>query len=466
MINYYLRDGDEVYITLGASQPLESLSHSPSRSQWTKLAFDTTTMDDAASSKGKLTETKSGNEEDNGDSFNTANERRKRLEAETVAKARFMRIVLKTQMPNDAKIAHYIRTEWANVSSLIPQVKSPQDTEEDHAKILQIYIEHGDLLQDVFRNYAPLGYLLKENFISFVEDAQLFPTSMLVEKASKIYARVCKYMGIIPTGKSFHLCHLLCAILLLAQAKFNDTLESKQTAKKSIDAVLELFQSHFLPLARDLQLKCILKSEFTSDECLSRLRSSYDQLHSLFDKCAAKTRDIPTTVPIADVHDILYQAGLTDEKNSCNFTTQLFEDVCKTGTIFGREAVFEERGKDDDPLPVEEFTFPEFVEAIARAGYQRFVKKDESNNIIPPKPTTSLTSLHFTLTDPTSASGGGGGGGGGGEEEGENELSVVDCMVRGAVHVVESISNPNAHRKVVQSKHAGGGKMGGANRKK
>ena len=116
------------------------------------------------------------------------------------------------------------------------------------------------------------------------------------------------------------------------------------------------------------------------------------------------------------------------------------------GTIFGREAFFLEKDKDDEPLPSDEFTFPEFVEAIARAGFYRFGKKEDGNTLH--VTSTSKPAEHNT-----------------GDEEAETESSVVDCMVRGATNVVESITNPNAHRKVATSKNAGG-KSSGQNRKK
>ena len=308
MINYYLRDGDEVFITLGSQQPLEGLSHSPSKSQWTKLAFDNTSIDDIASPKIKKSPSKASIPDDEKfESFEVKNQRRKVLEAESLAKAYFMRSVLKTQMLNEPKIVHFIKTEWAKVSGYLPDVKSQVEKEKEHAEILKIFSDHCDALRELFKNYSPAGHLLKENFLCFLEDAQVFPPSMLVEKSNKIYDRVCKYTGITATSNSFSFSHLLMAILLVAQSKYNDTLNSKESTKKCVEAVAELFNSHFVHLAKDLQLKCVLKTEFSSDDCLSRLRAYYDKLHSLFDKCAAKTRDIPTTVPIADVHEILYQ---------------------------------------------------------------------------------------------------------------------------------------------------------------
>ena len=137
---------------------------------------------------------------------------------------------------------------------------------------------------------------------------------------------------------------------------------------------------------------------------------------------------------------------MTDEKSTSTFTFHLFEEVRNRGTIFGREAAFLESDKDDEPLPSDEFTFPEFVEAICRAGFYRFGKKDDINALTAPSLTKSTD--HNT-----------------GEEDAEVENSVVDCLVRGATNVVESISNPNAHRKAAQSKNAGG-KSTGQNRKK
>lgn len=309
MINYYLRDGDEVYITLGSQQPLEVLSHSPSKSEWTKLAFDNTFMgEETSATKLKPSGSKASIQfDESAESFEIKNQREKNLEAENLSKARFMVSVLKTQMLNEPKIAHYIKTEWAKVSNYLPQVQSQVEREKEHSEILRIYADYCDVLIELFKNYSPSGFLLKENFICFLEDAQIFPSSILSERTTKIYDRVCKYVGMSNTNNSFSLCHLLMAILLIAQSKYNDTLDSKQPSKKCVEAVSELFTTHFMPLARDLQLKCVLKTEFSSNECLSRLRATYDPLHLLFDKCAAKTRDIPTTVPVADVHDILYQ---------------------------------------------------------------------------------------------------------------------------------------------------------------
>lgn len=141
---------------------------------------------------------------------------------------------------------------------------------------------------------------------------------------------------------------------------------------------------------------------------------------------------------------------MTDEKNGHTFTANLFDEIRRTGTIYGRDAVFEEKEKDDDALPADEFTFPEFVETIARAGYQRFGKKDDV-----PAVSANLLSAYKS----------GAGADIGGDDDAE-ELSIADCMVKGATNVVESINNPNAHRKAATSKHTTGGKAVGQNRKK
>jgi len=95
----------------------------------------------------------------------------------------------------------------------------------------------------------------------------------------------------------------------------------------------------------------------------------------------------------------------------------------------------------------------------------RFSKKDESytgtngggivSNLHTPKGALGVQSGGNAVDTAT-----------GEEEVGDGDMSIVDCMVRGSTNVVESISNPNAHRKAAQSKFASGGKLTGQNRKK
>ena len=410
MINYYLKDGDEIYITLGYSQPIELKSGKPAKSEWGTLAF--VSADNIEKIKTETVPESSNSDDEFELEDNLSPEERvikkKNMIDDIISKAKFMKLVLESQMLNYNEITMYITHEWNKVSSDIPKLSIDEEP-----IIRKVFIDNGEYLKALFKNYAPDGVLSQDHFKSFLEDTDVFPANVLNIAAPNIYDRVLKCVK----GTQFHFRCILVALIFCAQTKYNDTLNAKNTKKKSYDALSDLISNHCRPLAKELQLKCTLKEEFCKDEMLAKIRVHYNELHLLFDKTAAKARDIPSTVPIMDVHDILYQANLTDEKQSTSkLAKQLYDEVRFNGSIYGREVSLS--ADKDDHLLDNEFTFPEFLEALAYAGVYRFYKKEEKPNSAGEVQDSKLTK------------------------------TMAGCMLKGVTNVVESIANPNAHRKV------------------
>lgn len=372
-----LKDGDSVTVRLSSSLIVNSSNGSPDRSQWSTVAFSTAEVTDGnelasfqseldldEASKGKV-DTLDG----------VSAEKHSRLNKEFMKKQRsnadFMRIVLESQMIDKKKCASEVAKMWGKVDGCIPRLN-----ESDVGRIQEILAENWDVLLEMFSDYAVEMKMRQEQFLEFTSDAEFFSAYISATQSAKIFARVCDYMKV---DEVFNLEHLVVALLLVAQAKFNDTMESKPQPKTSYDALAELFNNHMVPLARRSQYKSILKIEFCSDECLSLIREMYDDLQLLFTKYAAKLRDIPTTVPIEDITEILVLADLVAEPNAYEKTQKYLRDV-RCGTINGC-AIFRETMESYGlELIAEEFSFPEFVEVTARAGMMRFFDPDGANS--------------------------------------------------------------------------------------
>lgn len=219
----------------------------------------------------------------------------------------------------------------------------------------------------------------QEDFLALIEDAEVFHVINSAALAGRIYTRTCKYLNI--GSDSFDLGAILVALLLCAQSKFNDTLVASSAHIKDSGAALsEIFKKNFIPLARRLQLQSILKEDFMSDECLARVRSVYGELQSVFDKRAAKYRDIPSTIPYDDVEELLRDARLltnpAGDPRDSNKVRKWHHDV-QQGLIFGRSVMLSgDADHDGDPPPENEVTFPEFIEMVARAGFARYYNRE------------------------------------------------------------------------------------------
>lgn len=463
MINYYLRDGDEVTINLADKQCIRGINGSPKKTKWTSALYSSTILgefkqedkepeendEDEDEDEDGEDEEEDDDEYENGLGYGRSNadtvamkmQQRNDRQTTIVAKADFMRLILQSQMVNKKKTAHFIETEWSKVSRFIPNLKADQNY-----LVTEIFIAHCDVLFELFQVFSPEGSFLLKDFVVFFEDCDVFPVATCAFHANKIYFRICKFMKVDEKGFSFGC--FLASLLLSAQLKYIDTLDNNTPSfKDSKGALTELIEKKILPICSNLQQKSVLKEEFCTDECLSSINDSYQGLRSVFDKLAAKVRDIPSTVPIEDIREVMYVANLTDDKEpdkdfpDQDLTPTLLKTV-RLGTLYGREP----EDPEDEPLDIDEFTFNEFVEAIARAGFYRFNGKTLREVIAMSESVPGSTTNTAVTTDPDDEL----------DRDEEYPMTPIECMLRAVTHVLESAVDPHAHRKPAFVEKGGG----------
>lgn len=403
-ISDYLHDGDEVTINLSSTQNIRGINGAPALSKWTTIAYSLSASSFPAGEE--FGEEGSGLGEDANDDIDNEYDDIDDMEriaaqmaAENVATlkadARFMRLVLQSQMINEKRAAHELDTTWGTINSSVPQL-NPADV----SKVKEVFSVNWDLIKELFGHYAPSGNMSEEEFATFMDEAEMFLVVDAATQISKVYSRTCKYTN--KDAGSFNFGSLLVALILCAQIKYNDTLNASSPTRsaasrtgggppgaaagatggssvafrdsgvrRSYDALYDLFQNNFIPLAEHLCLKSVLKTEFTSDLVMAKARGLYEDLLTLFNKYAFKTRDVAYTLPCEDVGEVFHKSGLVDRADDMAFIRNLFQEV-QNGTIFGRET----QPNPDDEYPRDEFAFPEFLEASARAGFLRFHGKE------------------------------------------------------------------------------------------
>lgn len=368
MIYDLLRDGDEITITLRSKQSVEDGVDCPSPTKWGSMAYSLSSpMKDESKIDDNNSETEVTEDEDPEEIV---------IEDPITIKAKsdFMRILLNSQIINHRKIEHIVNTEWDQISMNIPRLKP-----EDNANIKDVFAANWDVIQELFQMFAPSGSMLSTEFSNFVEESGVFPAISMSYQAKSIYSRVCKYLSV--TEKNFSPACLLVAILLCAQAKYNDTMDSKISSISSYEALEYLFANNFRPLAKRMNAHSLLKDEFCSDLCLSKLQPYYHELHLFFDKYAAKVRDIPSTVPVENVAVIFDRADLIDDKEDVDQVATFLKDI-RRGTIYGRSLDDEGGDEEDREKSMHEFSFAEFMEASCRAGFAKFYKKEMPDGVV------------------------------------------------------------------------------------
>ena len=355
-----LKDGDMVTVKLCSRLAVHNNTGTPTKTKWALLAFSTSNIENPYlnSTRSELC----GHEvESDGEAEVLIGAENKVAFALIQAKAKFMRIILQSQMINEKKLAHKLDTVWPKIESGIPRLKS-----DDVAPLKKVLLANWDMLQDLFEFYVEGPYMTQEKLAVFIDDAELFPAYDTAHQCAKIFGRTCNYARV--DEHHFDFTCLIIALFLAAQVKYNDTLEAGADALSSYAAMDELFVFNFVPLAERHQLQSVLKYAFCSDECLASLRPLNDDLQTVFNRYATRTQDIPVSVSLEDITEILCYAGMVTDGTDTTLARSLYTQVRKS-TIFGNDA---ERVSG---APVE-VSFPEFVEMVARAGFQQFFEAD------------------------------------------------------------------------------------------
>lgn len=379
LIQDYLHDNDTVYIELCNSVPIKKVSGGPNVSSFTTLAYSVS-QDHL---NADLADQDADNEQpDQLDDLDDDGEISvSEVLASREAKVNFMKIVLASQLLDQKKLRRQVETIWKNIGPKIKKIHV-----HDHDEIQVILQEHWDIFLDLFDNYQDIddatGNTLAHTQVGFdhftcvLEDAGIFPAHINTSQSHLIFTHTCQLFPL--SGAALRLDAFLLALVFTAQLKYNDTLDSKllaETGKSAAADIRRLIVNYFLPLARRLECHSYLRSAFTSKECLLKVREMYETLQQSFDREALKVRDFPTTIPVENMVEMLYQAGLTaSNSNQADIDkVRLLLDDVRHGTICGRDDAEDPSGR--FVFPINEFCFSEFIEAVARTGYYHYSKE-------------------------------------------------------------------------------------------
>lgn len=356
-----LKDGDEITVRLSSRLAVHNSTGSPTKTKWALLAFSTANIENPYlnSTRTELC----GRDDESEDTEVLVGSENKAAFALIQAKAKFMRIILQSQMINEKKLAHKLTTLWPKIEMGVPRMKA-----DDVPPLKKVLEANWDMLTDLFEFYVDGAHMSRDKFALFMDEAELFPAYNTAQQCAKIFARTCNYMHV--DDHHFDFGCLIVALFLAAQVKYNDTLEAGADSLTSPVAMDELLRFNFAPLAERHQLQSVLKYAFCSDECLAYLRPLNDDVQIVFNRYATKTQDVPVSITVDDMTEIMYHAGLVNDPSDIVKSKTLLNQI-KKSTIFGVTPPVHVGVNHRGPGEIE-VTFPEFVESVARAGFQRY----------------------------------------------------------------------------------------------
>lgn len=357
-----LKDGDEVTVRLSSRLSVHNCTGSPTKTKWALLAFSTANIENPYldSSRTEMC----GPDDASEDTEMLVGSENKAAFAMIQAKAKFMRIILQSQMINEKKLTQKLNTLWTKIECGVPRLRP-----DDVPQLKKVLEANWDMLTDLFEFYVDSTYMSKDRFSTFMDEAELFPAYNTAQQCAKIFARTCGYMHV--DEHNFDFGCLIVALFLAAQVKYNDTLEAGADSLSSPVAMDELLRFNFAPLAERHQLQSVLKYAFCSDECLAYIRPLNDDVQIVFNRYASKMQDVPVSITLEDLTEVMFTAGLLSDASDTAKARTLLTQI-KKSTIFGTGAPPTNKGE-------VEVSFPEFVEVVARAGFQRFYDPEGDN---------------------------------------------------------------------------------------
>ncbi len=416
----FLNDGDEVKIHLVDNQDLSRVDGTPQNTKWTKIAFNHKHIDD---------------EVDGGDGSNDGNGNTDKsiVDGDTQyspqqqqGRAQFMRILLKSQMPDRISVEEQVKGAWVAVARAMPKLGN--NTKE----MQEAFCESWEMLAEIFRYYSkitngPAGRLPKEGFYRMLSESHVFPEDSLVTLYARIFDRACNAVD--KSEATLSLSGLMVALILCAQTKYNDTYNESNDIVGAGAGLKDILSEHFSTIGERCEMLSMLKDEFVSTSTLNQIREWHDELFAVFNKYAGRARELPSSISYKDITDMLYDAGLTEPSETDtkgNPVAFEFDTVAalltsvRSGLINGRPAVGDgsSEGKNDgggsalpdDVIPDDEFTYPEMVEAICRHSFNKFrgTKPDEETGTID----------YFDYV---------------------GDMTVQDCFIKGLVNVIGTL---------------------------
>jgi hypothetical protein len=408
IISDFLHDGEEVVIILIDVMKIDPKTSSGKRSNWSTVAFTT---------QGNLSGSQVVDEDDDGwyeeDSIDEGESvdveiEEMALNQKIQSSAKFLNICYKSQMLNRKKLAHELETDWIKfVKSSMPNLSEMQSD-----ALKDVFEKYWAILQAVYIHFStmtPPGSMPLDNFLQFLSECSIFPHRDIPSVGARIYKKICKALNV---ENTFNFGCILPALILCAQSRHNDTFEKNSSVQTSHDALEEIFIKNIVPLAEKMEMPMYLKEIFCSDKSLHAIRRFHDPLFLVFTKYANKAKDMSVSIPIQQMSECLFESGLLPE-GSLSVTEELFQQV-KSGAIFGR--AIGQPG--DDIIPDDEFTFPEFIEVCALAGFKKWKSIDSTTP--PPK---------FFVSP-----------GSDGDEEEEEEFTIIHGFVHGLMGAESSLT--------------------------
>jgi hypothetical protein len=338
-ISDILKDGDEIFCTLGSTLPIDQEIGTPTMTKWSSTAF--LTMDYYSQHH---------------DDLSTENEHTQ--EISTVAhqsKAQFMKVILASQMYDYKKVEMKLFSAWEDISLLLPRL-----TSEISLELRTIFYDYAIILFNIFEHYtadAPNDQMDYQAFQLFIENSEIFPHRDLIKLTRRIYQSTIRDSS---TSGSLTFTEFMVSLIYTAQLRYNDTLDvdtsnllrqsistsivssSSASSHPSVEILSILFQNHLVPLAESLSLDCLIRLEFNSSQLLYQLKEYHHDLFQVFEFYSNKlSRDLALTVTHQHLLEILYQSGLIDSYQETYQNMQMiqlkFINLLSHPLIIGRE---------------------------------------------------------------------------------------------------------------------------------
>lgn len=285
-----LKDGDEVFCTLGARLDVDGVG-TPSMTKWATTAF-------SGIDNNLIQDSKSNQDDSNHIDTSVSHQ----------AKAQFMKVILASQMFDYKKIEDKLITAWEDIPILLPRL-----TNERFEQLRQIFHEYAIILFEIFDHYTaslPNSQMDFQTFQLFIEDSEIFPQRDLIKLTQRIFQHTSHSKTL---TSSLTLTEFIVSLIYTSQLRYNDTLDESTTLNNCHDALIALFQDHLILVAKKLSLDCLLRLEFNSNSFLYQLKEFHHDLFAVFEFYSNKMqRDLPLTLTNQLMLEIFYQSGLVD----------------------------------------------------------------------------------------------------------------------------------------------------------
>ena len=295
-----------------------------------------------------------------------------KLENIKLAHVRYMRITLTSQQLNLEEVNKEINSIWShNVKKLMPQMK-PNDSKE----LQDVFKSHFAVIHGLFVEFTKEkpGEMSRLMFKNMMDEAKVFGSDEEFEEMTmRIFRLVSKGDSFIQFGD------FIVALILCAQSRHHNVLNGTDHDVSGPRHSLEAIIKHkIFPLAKKKRMR--IREELYGDDCMSVLYDMYEDLFNLFEKYAAKEgRDLTISMPIKWFAQLMMDAEIVfafaeEEEEREQIRLKMAKDIlnqCQLGLINGRTKIPDDLASENDlpPPPIEDFSFPEFIEGIARATF-------------------------------------------------------------------------------------------------